>query len=238
MNTCPKGHASESDDYCDECGSPMGSSHSGIKKPTEASENKCPDCQTPRESGYRFCEVCQYDFNIGQSAVSDSRLAKSDELARQALSRNDMPSVSVAEIQVITPATNVQQPVAEKTFEIPLLCRVTADPSFCQEVESKALFPSAGIDPLIFHLDLDENLIGRDSVSKNSIPDIPVNDPGISRRHLKIIKMNGVFCVLELGSANGTMLDGLPLTAGKPEPLKPGSLLRLGMWTQIAIEAR
>ena len=69
MPTCPKGHQSTADDYCDECGTPIGgtaaAAPAGPVAPAataspRASGEPCPQCSAPRTG--RFCEVCGHDF--------------------------------------------------------------------------------------------------------------------------------------------------------------------------------
>src|ERR1041385_7229570 len=64
MPVCPRGHQSQSTDYCDECGTPIGGSVPPAAAPapssTAASSAVCPDCGTPASG--RFCEVCGHDF--------------------------------------------------------------------------------------------------------------------------------------------------------------------------------
>jgi pSer/pThr/pTyr-binding forkhead associated (FHA) protein len=70
-------------------------------------------------------------------------------------------------------------------------------------------------------------------------PEIVVQDPGISRRHLKFIRdAAGGFSVLELGSANGTEFNGKALVSGVVTLVKPGDQLTLGMWTRVFVEER
>lgn len=233
MSNCPKGHASASLDYCDECGSPMTASPIIMQRPpTRANEEACPDCKTIRESGARFCEVCQYDFTSATpSTVSDSKIIRSDALARAALQAQAIPH----------PAPQLAQLPAEMnaaTLEVPLLARVISDQSFCPDDAARQSYPPTPIPEHVFHLDLDENLIGRESASKNAKPEIPLIDPGASRRHAKLIRQNGSFHLLELGSSNGTLLDGKPAEPGRPMPIQAGSIIRIGMWTQISIEER
>jgi hypothetical protein len=52
--TCPAGHSSAADDYCDVCGAQLEA------EPDE----RCPDCNAARTG--RFCESCGYDFVLGQ----------------------------------------------------------------------------------------------------------------------------------------------------------------------------
>jgi hypothetical protein len=237
MSACPKGHLSVSTDYCDDCGTPMaglplaGLGHAAMS---------CPECSAARESGARFCEVCQHDFQQGVGGASDSRLARSDALARQGLADLGAPAMASS-----SPAHNAILPALPRapsfrpaSIQPPMLARIHADPALAPDEESRASFPHDGIADRIFHLDLDENMVGRESASKNAHPEITLRDPGASRRHLKIARVDGSFHALELGSSNGTLLDGLSLEPGVPAPLREGSVLRIGIWTTIRIESR
>ena len=80
---CPNGHASESTDYCDVCGEPMGavSGPSGAVASGSAGAGAagsgagtasaggepitCPHCSFPAAAGALFCENCGYDFTTG-----------------------------------------------------------------------------------------------------------------------------------------------------------------------------
>jgi hypothetical protein len=66
MATCPQGHPSGADDYCDVCGAQMG----GAPQPQAPgpSVEACPVCQTPRAG--QFCEVCGHDYTGGSAPVS------------------------------------------------------------------------------------------------------------------------------------------------------------------------
>lgn len=69
MSTCPKGHSSSTDDYCDECGAPMPDTPSSTEYGTlpatagtheGAARCPAPGCGEPRVG--RFCEACGHDF--------------------------------------------------------------------------------------------------------------------------------------------------------------------------------
>jgi len=71
---CPNGHPSESTDYCDVCGEPMGAASSPAASPasgpTPAASStsgpaECPHCGFPAPAGALFCENCGYDFTTG-----------------------------------------------------------------------------------------------------------------------------------------------------------------------------
>ncbi|MFE6234908.1 FHA domain-containing protein [Cellulosimicrobium sp. NPDC057862] len=77
---CPNGHPSESTDYCDVCGEPIGaastpaaSAPSGSTPapggasaaPATTQPVQCPNCGSPAPGGALFCENCGYDFTTG-----------------------------------------------------------------------------------------------------------------------------------------------------------------------------
>ncbi|MFD9407901.1 FHA domain-containing protein [Streptomyces sp. NPDC059989] len=73
MPTCPNGHQSASDDWCEVCGhrmapegAPAAPSYGYGYPPTAgeptAQAELCPQCRTPREAMAPFCEECRYNF--------------------------------------------------------------------------------------------------------------------------------------------------------------------------------
>ena len=91
----------------------------------------------------------------------------------------------------------------------------------------------------IFPLDLADHLIGRRSDSEDIHPEIVIGDPGISRRHVRVLRgPDGALSALDLGSMNGTRLNGTPLEANVPTPLKEGDQITLGCWTRLTVAAR
>ncbi|MGI8801790.1 MAG: FHA domain-containing protein [Solirubrobacteraceae bacterium] len=57
--TCPRGHASATTDYCDQCGAPV---IDEVDTSTTARREPCPACCAPRSGDDRFCEGCGHDF--------------------------------------------------------------------------------------------------------------------------------------------------------------------------------
>jgi pSer/pThr/pTyr-binding forkhead associated (FHA) protein len=55
---------------------------------------------------------------------------------------------------------------------------------------------------------------------------ISVRDPEMSRRHGRISWQEGSFVVEDLGSTNGTILNGVPITG--PQRLRPGDTIGMG----------
>lgn len=71
-------------------------------------------------------------------------------------------------------------------------------------------------------------LCGRGSLSDEGIKGYLANKPYVSRDHLKIIKDGSNLFVEDVGSTNGTYLNGKKLIPGKRYALNVGDLLSLG----------
>jgi class 3 adenylate cyclase len=56
-----------------------------------------------------------------------------------------------------------------------------------------------------------------------------LTDPQISRRHLSLREVDGTVCVTDLGSTNGTRVDGAPIAGD--HTLAPGEVVQLGTTT-------
>jgi hypothetical protein len=91
----------------------------------------------------------------------------------------------------------------------------------------------------IFPLDLADHLIGRRSDKQDIHPEIVIDDPGISRRHARILRAaDGALSLLDLNSMNGTRLDGTAVDPNVPVALADGSQITLGCWTRLTVRAR
>ncbi len=256
-NVCPKGHFSSDPDYCSECGAPLqavvsiastprshGSAarNSPVTAPASVDSANCPDCMTPRPANARFCEVCRFDFVAGKSfsglGSSDATPSLASPVVAQPAPNMQSTARAVADVAppVVTPSAAA---VVAGVGPAPrLLLRIVVDASLNKDPDPESPCP-INAPERIFHLDLEENTLGRQFESNGVHPEIVVQDPGISRRHLKFIRDdNEHFSVLELGSANGTECNGKVLEPGVVTAVQPGDQLTLGMWTRVHVQAR
>jgi pSer/pThr/pTyr-binding forkhead associated (FHA) protein len=87
-----------------------------------------------------------------------------------------------------------------------------------------------GADPAkTYPLEEMEIVIGRDSGS-----DIVINDPEVSRKHAHLFSQQGGYILEDLGSTNGTQVNGSNLTS--PHFLIPGEKIRLGDHVTLVYE--
>ncbi|QIS13020.1 FHA domain-containing protein [Nocardia arthritidis] len=223
MVVCPDGHESVATDYCDVCGSPIGSTAA----PTVAAAPiaVCPSCGSP--SSGRFCEVCGFDSALPApppvESVTDPRLA---------------PTVHAAEVvgaQAVPESGWVAIVTADREFYDRVIARKGPD---ADRVEFPAFYPERRIT-----LRGGEILIGKRSVSQGLAPDIdlgiPPADAGVSRAHAMLRIDGEALTITDLGSTNGTSLNGSDelIPAKVPVLLRSGDRIHLGGWTTIVVSA-
>jgi hypothetical protein len=78
-----------------------------------------------------------------------------------------------------------------------------------------------------------EAVIGRLDATRGVFPNIDLTpegglEGGVSRRHARVHKQKAQYFIEDLGSANGTFLNGQRLTPYLPHPLHDGDELQLG----------
>ena len=88
----------------------------------------------------------------------------------------------------------------------------------------------------------EEMTLGRVSEGQPIIPDIDLSpykayESGVSRMHASIKIREGIISITDLGSANGTRINGRQISAHIPYPIKNGDILTLGKFKiQILVE--
>ncbi|WP_049572906.1 FHA domain-containing protein [Nonomuraea sp. SBT364] len=221
MVTCPQGHQSDSDDYCDTCGiqipaagAPSGGrsgTHESTPQPSSPSDaaragaESCPVCQMPRAG--QFCERCGHSF--AGAAPARGPVTGAGAGAR-------WEAVAAADRAYYEQVIGQGGPDAGSI----------AFPPYCPERS----FQMAG----------DQVRIGRESKARGLRPEIdltgPPQDPGVSHLHAVLLPQpDGSWALVDPGSANGTYVNGKPVAVNVPVPVGLGDRIHLGAWTVITI---
>lgn len=217
--TCPNGHQSESTDYCDTCGAPIGTAAAPEAPPVEASSppaavRDCPNCGEDAAPDALFCENCGYDFTTGT-----------------------MPRAA----GVSSGATPDPAPVPPKVT-VEWVVERWVDPDWYEAQQADDPCPSPGL-PVVVPLTAKSVLVGRPSKSRGITPDIDCgDDSGVSRRQAQLTTDGQRWWVEDLQSANGTYvgpasgpLPTTPLTPGQRKELEDDDRVYVGAWTRLVV---
>jgi hypothetical protein len=88
----------------------------------------------------------------------------------------------------------------------------------------------------IFALDRRSLAIGRFDAGDLQIP--IHGDPYVSRRHAEIIELGSGWGLRDLGSTNGTKLNGVQLEGSEIKVLGPDDVIELGCFSRLTVRAR
>jgi hypothetical protein len=213
--TCPNGHVSTTDDYCDQCGVPIsaaptpaasdvsvapsgeGGAEPSSEAPAAPPGEPCPQCGAARHGDDRYCEACGYDFESPPpgtapwEAVASADRAQFDHLASDGVSFPDS--------------------YVERRFPL------TAD--YVRIGRNHGQTPADAVEI---------NLAGAPE------------DPAISHVHAVLERQSdGSYTLRDLGSTNGTTVndDPTPVSADASAavPLADGDRIHIGAWTTITL---
>jgi len=205
--TCPAGHVSATDDYCDTCGALISATPTAPPAPPEpvapppppppeAAAVACPNCGEQVEG--QFCESCGYDVVAGAPAAAESTVTLAVGADRDHWER--MVGSGEPAFPDVAPTLTL-----ELTGDRATLGRVR--PGRPQDVDLG--LSGAAADP---------------AVSAHQCEF--TRDPD-----------TGAWSVRDSGSANGTWINDAtePLAAGQAHTLAAGDRIFVGAWTCLTV---
>lgn len=112
----------------------------------------------------------------------------------------------------------------------------SSDPAAALQRAGESLAIRLKIGPKQREVEMPLNVIthlGRVDAASSVFPEVDLSDDsevalGVSRRHARILKQGGMVVVEDMGSINGTFINGKRLDPYLPETLNDGDVLQLG----------
>ncbi|MBL8163285.1 MAG: FHA domain-containing protein [Anaerolineae bacterium] len=168
----------------------------------------CPTCGHRNRPGTLICDNCGTNLMTGNRSTVGTR-----DLMREAEKEADKP----AQQAIDTGELRAVETAGASTFTEEMVLRV--------EIEG-------GTTPMLVY-PKQEIIMGRRDPNTGGMPDVDLTAyagyrMGVSRRHAAIRLQDKQLQVSDLGSSNGTFLNGTRLNAHRPYPLRDGDEVRLG----------
>jgi len=164
----------------------------------------CPNCLHKEYVGAFFCSECGAQLVYSDGVPTSTIRTASGGLSDETIAQTPNDTVGLAEA-----------PQAEV---------------YSGAVVALNIINSNEILPLV---DQKEITLGRVSGGQPIIPDIDLTpykayEAGVSRMHASIKIQDGQATITDLGSANGTRINGRKITSHIPYPVRHGDILTLG----------
>lgn len=222
---CKNDHESTAADFCSVCGIEItgGAEPNQDAAPGAQDHEICPVCGSVKIDN--FCGDCGYNFITKTGGIVAPPPVQ--------------PTVVTAPTVVIpTNAASTEAPAKDtdagaETATAPaekLEVYLTIDTT----VEGALQAP-----PRIFPLESGDYSIGRTSERRKIKPSIAADgDDGVSHKHALIRQHGDSFALMDLGSSNGTKLNGVEIIPNTVHTLKKDDVIVIGRWTVLTIQSR
>jgi hypothetical protein len=220
---CPNCHLTTSTDYCSVCGVKI----SAVTDPEPAQNQApvqstmCPKCQTSQlDPNAQFCENCGHKLDDAPQLSTPAESQKDAAIASSV--STETPAAPIAPVTASGATTGWR--IEYRVFQ----GNTGAD-------EEATPVKSEGPGDLLLKNQV--TLIGRTSPKRNLYPEIACDwDDAVSHRHAQIeLDADGHPSLTDLGSTNGTMLNGKLITSKTPVKLQDGDRITLGGKTALVV---
>ncbi len=239
-------HQSSTLEFCSVCGAPVDDvdGKPGLvatppvsKRSSAGITGKCPTCGMARIPGDDFCANCGTDYATGSMAIPEPEAVSSVSATAPFSTMTNNPAARVSPSPAV-PHVVAPSPVGASRLNTevndassgPLRAILRVDLTPREGRDADAVPPTDQNDRL-FILDKEILLFGRTSTW------MPIPDAGASRNHGEFVRQpDGTYCVRDIGSANGTSLNGALLNGQELRKIKRGDIIAIGFWHVVKIE--
>lgn len=189
---------------------------------SDITNNKCPTCALVNRVGVLVCENCGTSLISGATSVPSTRSLQEKSGNTGQLSTDRLSADKLLEIEKL--------PLTTLRMETKSILE-TAQSGVTEDTILKLEIPGAP-QPLMV-LPKREVMVGRKDLTTGTLPDLDLTPyagyrMGVSRRHAMFRMYDRRIEVVDLGSSNGSRLNGIVLHAHQPYLLRDGDLLTLG----------
>ncbi len=192
------------------------------KRLGDITNNKCPNCDLVNRVGVLVCENCGTSLIAGAASIPATRNLSDPKMVTGRLFPDRLPDLLGGHKLPFTPAPEKAAPapshkVGGSLFDDDMILRL--------EVIGATI-------PILVYPKR-EIIIGRRDVATGTQPDVDLTSyagyrMGVSRRHAQIHLKDGHLEITDLGSSNGSKLNGVVMPANRPFPVRDGDEITLG----------
>jgi hypothetical protein len=138
------------------------------------------------------------------------------------------PVVESPAVEAAPPEVEIAPPVETPVAAVP----ATPAPALLTAVQGSLLLRATNAS-LAIPPGKQVIVIGREDPVSGIFPDIDLDphgglESGVGRQHAQLVLLNGLVCLEDLSSVNGTALNRQRLAPHQPTPMKDGDEIRLG----------
>lgn len=206
----------------------------------------CPHCGAAAPAGGTFCDNCGESLSAAPAAASVSSAPAAGPTPDQPSAETSTPSPAAGAASPIdqqspaaaaatagTPAGTPQSSTAAPSSPAAAQATVTLEVA---GPASSSVFTMTSVEAKVGRRDPDAGIYPEIDFDGNDI----VVDSGervhaVSRRHGRIVREGDELKYEDLGSTNGSTLNGAPVLAHDPQPLKDGDTIILGRTCRLAV---
>lgn len=207
---------------------------------------KCPVCGSEQPLGMAYCDQCGSPLSDDAAAPQVSAPAQAPVAAGLASSPAQAPVAAVNAPVAAQPEVHVAVPAAPPTptFDAPTLptqphqSATAADTGVVAPALTFKFSGGAQFSPTT-----DVVNIGRSDAAQDWHPELDVipygggvPEMGVSRHHARLVREDGKYMLMDVGSTNGTYVNGTAIEYNKAAELKDGDTVAFGAFsTQVVL---
>jgi hypothetical protein len=190
-------------------------------EPDAKASQVCPTCAHRNRPGVLFCENCGTNLVTGQQSAMGTRDLREPQESGPDKDKDKKPTVVNETPPAIRLDKEQEQAVRSagtSEFKTEMFLRI--------EVEG-------GSTPIVVKPKTEDMILGRRDPTTGTTPEVDLTSyagyrMGVSRRHASLALENNQLNLWDLGSSNGTFINGNRLTPHQPHLVRDGDEIRLG----------